>query len=254
MLALAAGHPEWEDELLKQVESHKSHVQNPQQLLKRIREDYAASESTPEKLPESPDTATWNERVPEIQARIKHLLTYFRPKQDEIARHLLIIPSDRLLRSKHSGQSFTVGDTVLVQSHTKNPSGLDNIEHEFLHSIINPITERLATDIDGEKIVALARRSLKEEEQYGDHPLSLLNEELIRTYNELVEKGKSPSIFLVVLKEMNCEKKSFNCTKSLTQKKQLTQKLGLVIFSPKKSAVCSANYTTLSTNNCLQID
>ena len=72
-------------------------------------------------------------------------------------------------------------------SHTEN---LENFEHEFLHGIINLMTEELAEEIPQEKVVALASSKLKVDEMYGDHSLSLLNEELIRTYDLI--KSKSP--------------------------------------------------------------
>jgi hypothetical protein len=77
-------------------------------------------------------------------------------------------------------------------AHTDN---MENMEHEFLHGIINPITEKLAAKIPQEKVVALASHRLKVEQGYGDHALSLLNEEIIRTYNECVETGKPPMTF-----------------------------------------------------------
>ena len=106
---------------------------------------------------------------------------------DEIAKKVVIIPSDRLLPSKETGQSFHIGDTTVIMSHTENPM---NLEHEFLHGIINPITEELAGEIPQEKVVALASEKLKKGEEYGEHALSLLNEELIRTYNEFIENEK----------------------------------------------------------------
>jgi hypothetical protein len=107
-------------------------------------------------------------------------------------KKITIVPSDKLLSSKDSGSSFHVDGATVIMSHTEN---LDNFEHEFLHSIINPLTEKISESIPEEKIINLASIKLKEEEMYGDNALSLLNEELIRTYNDLIKNKKNIRTF-----------------------------------------------------------
>jgi hypothetical protein len=187
MLALILDHPEWKDEILRQMEQYKPHVKNPEKILERIREDYSKLGQKSEAASEAEDTIWWADHLPEAEARIQKLIAYFHPQENAVMSRVVIIPSDRILPSKDTGRSFHVGGTAVIMSHTEN---LDNLEHEFLHGIINPLTERLAETVPQEKIISLASNRYKEDEMYGDHALSLLNESLIRTYNDLIKKGK----------------------------------------------------------------
>lgn len=184
MLALTLDHPEWKDEILQQIARDKPHIQNPEKILARISKDYYITERQPRS---QSDTAWWTEHLPETKTRIANLLTYFHPSQDAVAKKIIIVPSDQLLPSKDTGRSFHIGNTAIIMSHSEN---LDNFEHEFLHSIINPLTRKVAGEIPQEKIIALASNKLKNQEMYGNHALSLLNEELIRTYNDLIKRGE----------------------------------------------------------------
>ena len=67
-----------------------------------------------------------------------------------MVKKIIIVPSDKLLSSKDTGSSFHVGDTIVIMSHTEN---LENFEHEFLHGIINLMTEELAEEIPQEKLL-----------------------------------------------------------------------------------------------------
>lgn len=178
MLALTLDHPEWKDSILEQMKQHKPHVQNVEKILEKLRKNYSGWQS--QSQPNAEDVMWWTEHLPETKTRIADLIAYFRPSSGEVAKKIIIVPSDKLLSSKDTGSSFHVGDTTVIMSHTENT---ENFEHEFLHGIINPMTEELAGKIPQEKVVALASSKLKVEEMYGDHSLSLLNEELIRTYN-----------------------------------------------------------------------
>ena len=187
MLALTLEHPEWKDDILEQIKKHKPHVKDVGKILERLEKDYFSSGWQSQIQPNAEDAIWWTEHLPEAKMRITNLISYFRPSADEIAKKVVIIPSDRLLPSKETGQSFHIGDTTVIMSHTENPM---NLEHEFLHGIINPITEELAGEIPQEKVVALASEKLKKGEEYGEHALSILNEDLIRTYNEFIENEK----------------------------------------------------------------
>jgi hypothetical protein len=71
--------------------------------------------------------------------------------------------------------------------------------HEFLHSVINPIIDKLnkkLTNRQKEQIVQMASGKLKQ--HYGQDTgnyYSLLNESFIRTYLNIFEKGKKPITF-----------------------------------------------------------
>jgi len=191
MLSLALDHPEWESALLEQVEKNKPHVENPEEVLARLRTSYR--EWVPNESSEEGNNALWwKENLPEVRKRVENLISYFRPREEDITRQLVIVPSDNLLPSTESGQSFHIAGTTIVISHTKN---WENMEHKFLHGIVNPVTERLEGKIPKEKVIALASRELRERQEYGEHAESLLNEELIRTFNESIETGKGISSF-----------------------------------------------------------
>jgi hypothetical protein len=138
------------------------------------------------------DFIWWNEHLPEVKTRIANLIAYFRPEGKAAVSKVVIVPSDELFASKDTGRSFRIGDTIVIMSHTEN---LDNVEHEFMHGIINPLTEKLTAQLPEEKIVALASSRLKDEEMYGNHARSLLNEELIRTYNDFIKEGRPVRTF-----------------------------------------------------------
>lgn len=180
MLTLTLDHPEWKDTILEQIKQHKPHVQNVEKILEKLKKNYFSSGWQSQIQPNAEDAIWWAEHLPETKAQIANLLTYFRPLPDEVVKKIIIVPSDKLLSSKNTGSSFHVGDAIVIMSHTENP---ENFEHEFLHGIINPLTEKFEGEIPQRKVVALASGKLKVEEMYGDHALSLLNEELIRTYN-----------------------------------------------------------------------
>lgn len=64
-----------------------------------------------------------------------------------------------------------------------------------MHSIINPIIDKLATQLSveqQEKISQLGSYRLKFAERYGDNCYSLLCEEFIRTYHECIQKNEKP--------------------------------------------------------------
>ena len=186
MLALILDHPEWKEEIFRQVKQYKPHVKNPEELFERIKDDYSGWKNAEDQGP-SADVAWWTKNMPEVRNRITNLISYFRPVNDTTTSEVIIIPSDNLLPSKDTGRAFHIGHTTAIMSHTEN---LDNLEHEFLHGIINPLTEKLRSKIPEDKVVAMASNKLKHEEMYGDHALSLLNEELIRTYNDLIKAGR----------------------------------------------------------------
>lgn len=227
MLALTLDHPEWEEEILKQIQQHKPHVHDVDKILEKLEANY--SKWQPASRP-TEDIRKWNEHLPEIKDRVDNLIAYFNPSADEVVKKVIIVPSDTLLPSKETGRSIHVGGTVVIMSHTENP---DNFEHEFLHTIINPLTEKLAKSIPADMVIALASNKLKEEEGYGDNALSLLNEELIRTHN-LIENGESVKTFADYKRFINSlDETSFNRILATDQKLKVRLK-EMEIFSFKE--------------------
>jgi hypothetical protein len=193
MLALTLGHPEWEGELLRQVKAYKPHIVDPEGLLGRIKADFESSGNESgqnESVLESSNG--WNEHIPEVEERLAEINAYFNPAEGEYPRRIVLVPSDTILSSANSGSSYHIGDTVVILAHSGN---IDNVGHEFLHGIVNPMTEALQERLPEQRIVALASDKYKIDEGYGEHALSLLNEELIRTYNDVVRNGEAlPSL------------------------------------------------------------
>lgn len=192
MLALILDHPEWKDEVFRQINQYKPHIQNTENIFKRISEDYSKSKQSIDTELKTEDEIWWTEHLPEMENRIANLIFYFQPRENTIVSKVIIVPCNQLLPLKDTGRSFRVGNVAIIMSHTENP---DNFEHEFLHSIINPMTARMKEKIPQEKVIALANNRHKGEGAYGNHALSLLNEELIRTYNDLIKKGESMQTF-----------------------------------------------------------
>ncbi|MEK7120265.1 MAG: hypothetical protein AAB824_01865, partial [Patescibacteria group bacterium] len=103
-----------------------------------------------------------------------------------------LMPPDPLDRI-NTGSAFIFGEELVLKTHIDNP---DNLEHEFSHSMINPIVEKLSqylTDEQKEKISELASENLKQD--YDEGYFSLLCEEFIRTYNDVFKKGEKPQTY-----------------------------------------------------------
>lgn len=84
---------------------------------------------------------------------------------------------------------------MVLRSHIENPDGLN---HEFLHSVINPIVEKLSQKLierQKEKISQMASDELKFNQNYGEGYFSLLCEEFIRAYNDFFRRGENPSTY-----------------------------------------------------------
>lgn len=133
-----------------------------------------------------------NKNIEATKKQIANLIDFFKPdpKTTKIKR-ITILPTD-FLYHEQSGTAFEFGDMTILRSHIDNPS---NLEHEFLHSVINPIVEKLGKQLTEEqkgKISNLGSYRLRVEEGYGNGYESLLCEEFIRTYNDVIQKGEKP--------------------------------------------------------------
>ena len=198
-IALTYGHPEREEELFDFINKHKDYIKDPQKLrsdliatLKQL-EDVLPSELTNQFVEATDnDVEKRNQTIHEIQERIKNLIDFFRPSpQTTNVKRITLLPTDFLYR-KESGSAFQFGDVIILRSHIDNPI---NLEHEFLHSVINPIVDKFSEKISDEqkqKISRLGSHRLRVEEDYGEGFYSLLCEEFIRTYNDVVQRGEKP--------------------------------------------------------------
>jgi len=198
VLALTYKHTERTKKAFEMIKKNKSYIKNPQELqlkifkaIEAIKKPFSYS-SLSEKINNKAleDKEIRTKDLWEIKTKIEELINFFRP--DSITsniKRVILMPTDPLYK-KNSGAAFVFGDELILKSNIENK---DNLNHEFLHGIINPIVDKLSrqlTDKQREKISQLANKKLKQD--YGEDYYSLLCEELIRTYNDVFSKGERP--------------------------------------------------------------
>lgn len=198
-LALTYQHPERLEKVLEMMAKYKPHVKNQQEvyqkvliLLERFDQVFSPSSLAGRLAIEIElDKDERLRRIEETRKRIESLINFFKPdSRTTDIRTLIFVPADPLYK-KDSGRSFFVspGEQIII-SHIDNT---DNQDHEFLHSIINPIIEKVSqklTNAQKEGVSLLASEELKRD--YGEGHFSLLCEEFIRTYNNVFRKGERP--------------------------------------------------------------
>ena len=198
-IALTYEHPEREEELFDFIRKHKDYITDPKKLRDTLVATLQRTENAlPIQLKEqlsketTDDIEKRSQTIQEVQERIKNLIDYFKPSsQTTGVNKITLLPTDFLYR-KESGSAFQFGDEIILRSHIDNPS---NLEHEFLHSVINPIVDKLSEKLSEEqkqKISRMGSHRLRKEENYGDSFYILLCEEFIRTYNDIVQKNEKP--------------------------------------------------------------
>lgn len=201
-LALTYQHPERAEKVLEMAAKYKPHVKNPQEVHQKLLEilktfDQVFSSSPLSKkfaLEIKKDRDERLNRLEKTRQRIKSIINFFKPdsKTTDVQK-ISFVPTDPLYR-KNSGRAFSAfpGEHIII-SHIDN---IDNQDHEFSHSIINPIVEKLSqqlTDEQKEKVSKFASKKLRQD--YGEGHFSLLCEEFIRTYNDVLKEGKKPQIY-----------------------------------------------------------
>ena len=201
-LALTYRHPERAEKVLEMATKYKPHVKNPEEVHQKLLALLESFDQTFSASPLAEKFATEIERdrserltrLAETRKRIESLIDFFKPDSKTTdVRKLSFVPTDSLYRA-NSGRNFSAfpGEQIII-SHIDN---IDNQDHEFSHGIVNPIVEKLSqqlTDEQKEKISQLASEKLKQD--YGDGHFSLLCEEFIRTYNDVLKRGERPQIY-----------------------------------------------------------
>jgi len=202
-IALTYNHPERIDNLIDFIAKHKDYITDPQDLREQIVSMLNKIESLlPESLKNKMDQATIddiekrNQFIIQTKIRFKNLIDFFKPSEQTTSiKKITLLPTD-FLYSKESGSAFEFGDEMILRSHIDNPVNLD---HEFLHSIINPIIDKLSSKLtvdQKQKISEAGSYRLKVEEKYGESFYVLLCEEFIRTYTDIVQKNKKPITYI----------------------------------------------------------
>jgi hypothetical protein len=199
-ISLVYEHPERKSELLDFIHKHKDYINDPQQLKDSLISILQQLEATlPNQLKEQISAATANDIeqrnliMHETKEKLKKIIDFFKPSPQTTANtKITILPTD-FLYPKNSGGAFSFGKKTILRSHINNP---DNLEHEFLHSIINPIIDKLSKRLSEEqkqKISQLGSYVRRIEEDYGEDFYSLLCEEFIRTYTDILQRNEKPA-------------------------------------------------------------
>ncbi|MEI7451723.1 MAG: hypothetical protein WCK37_00805 [Candidatus Falkowbacteria bacterium] len=127
-----------------------------------------------------------SERFSELKKKINEAINFFNPQSSEIKK-VVYLPTNPL-EKKQSGSGIEVGKTFYINAENGNEV---NEIHEFLHSIINPIIEKIELSEDeGKVILDLCPDKLKSYQ----YPLSILTEEIIRTYHTGFQPDNKPSL------------------------------------------------------------
>ena len=201
-LALTYQHPERAEGVFEMAVKYKPHVKNPQEVYRKflaVLESFDqsfSSSSLAEKFTTKieQDKNERLKRLEETRKRIENLIDFFKPDSKTTnVQKLSFVPTDPLYRV-NSGRNFSAfpGEQIII-SHIDN---VDNQDHEFSHGMINPIIDKLSqqlTEGQKEKISQLA--SIKLKQDYGEGFYSLLCEEFIRTYNDVLKKGEKPQTY-----------------------------------------------------------
>ncbi len=194
-LALVRQHPEMEGDVLKMIAEHKPNITNAGKIQEKLfsvleRFDVLFSPSELAKKFRTALVADQQARLQrkgDTQKMLGALIDFFRPdKRTTSVKRVNFVLTDPL-RRKDSGWAFQSSEELTVVSHIENTG---NQEHEFLHSIINPIVTKMREKLDEEqrgKISKLASTDLRDD--YGDDWYSLLCEEVIRSYNDVFQHG-----------------------------------------------------------------
>ncbi|MDE2019538.1 MAG: hypothetical protein KGJ13_04275 [Patescibacteria group bacterium] len=185
MLSLLHKHPEREAEIMRQLAEYKPHVENREELKNKVLQALAAAEIQP-KSPEETGQTKWGTQTEEAREHIKRLAEYFHtdPATYGIEK-VEIVPSDDLLPPQ-KGSSFHLNGEAIIMSRSGD---WHNFDHEFLHGLINPAVEAAIAQLseaERKRIIELASVNLKDEQGYGEHPESLLQETIIRAYVDFI--------------------------------------------------------------------
>lgn len=188
-IAITYTHPEWKEEVLNKIKKDKSFIENPEELYEKTINSLREYEKNAPILDIDEEIKKREEMLPQYKEQVIKSIDYFRPNiNTSNIKQLIIIPCDKLLPRVETGRGIDMGNINFIMSHTKNP---DNFDHEFLHGLINPITEKFTEYFESEeqrkKIFQFTNGGI---EGYGDYPVSVLNEEIIQTYNIHIKKSR----------------------------------------------------------------
>lgn len=202
-LSLTYQHPERTEYVFDMLEKHKDIERGKaEELQQKLTEVLGILDNDPllDSLEKNfveetqKDIKIRQEQLEGSRQRIEKLIDFFRPKSKTTpVKRINLMPTDFLYHER-SGKSFTLGEELILMSPLEDST--DGQAHEFLHSVINPIVDKLdqALSEDQKKeIVQLSSGKLRQ--HYGEKYCSLLCEGFIRTYINIFEKGKKPPTY-----------------------------------------------------------
>lgn len=198
ILSLTFNHPEREEAAIATLEKYKPWIKDPRGLhtrfvcvLKEFKDSTIAKELRVSFETETDrDIEQRERRLPQTRERISRLIDFFQPDMSTTPVTRIEMLPTNFLYPKNAGAGFHFGNELVIMSNIDND---DNVDHEFLHSAINPIVEKLESTLtESQKEAVLERTSGRLRENYGEHFFSVLCEEFIRTYNDWFKKSKKP--------------------------------------------------------------
>lgn len=130
-----------------------------------------------------------SEQLSGIAERLGVHIDFFRPRPSDTPVKRVTIALDTPFTDPQEGSGIAAGEELIIRSHVDNE---DNVDHEFLHSVINPIVESLDAVLDVEAKERITRAASRKLSQSYDGWSNILAEELIRTYVDVYSKGGEP--------------------------------------------------------------
>lgn len=144
------------------------------------------------------------EKSEQIKKYIDEAVDFFNPKKETTkTQRVHLLPNDPIKPAQ--GYGFDMGEDAYIISIPSSDSGrglalegltLDGITvHEFLHGIINPITEKIELNKPEKKrIIDSVSFMLGNDRNYKGNAINLLNESLIRAYPLQFSAGRQISL------------------------------------------------------------
>ena len=128
--------------------------------------------------------------LPDLKKVIKEDLEFFNAEEKVKETVFIITPTNFFPYQFDAGSYFFGKEIIIISS---EPNNLNLIEHEFLHTFITPIVEKLlAKNFNLQKNV-INLTSQKRKKTYGNIASHLLSEELIYTYINNFKIKQTPS-------------------------------------------------------------
>ncbi len=196
-IVLSKDHPARTTHTKEFIRKYKEPIENDTIFFEKVFSTLAEIETLlPQELLQEIDHFTQSDvekrtrQTKELRKNLQGAIDFFRPQQDLCDIKKLYTLTTDPLYSPESGMAFNFGAEHIIHSHIDN---IENTVHEFAHIFINPMIDRVTAHFTKEqkqKIIHLSSQRLRYEQGYGEHPESLLCEELIRAYTKYLFKNE----------------------------------------------------------------